>query len=81
MLSAERSGRIQSLYLAAAFETNKHLRMSDSTLLCPGYKQVHEFGADEEYEDEEVEYVTLDLGHIEPTLIPTSTEYCLIVSC
>jgi general transcription factor 3C polypeptide 6 len=55
--------------------------MSDSTLLCPGYKQVHEFDADEEYENEEVEYITLDLGHIEPTLIPASTEYCLIVSC
>lgn len=46
-----------------------------------GYKLVDVFGAQEEYEeDEEVFYVTLDLGVIEPTLVPSSTEYRLIVS-
>ncbi|KAF8193730.1 hypothetical protein BJ912DRAFT_229784 [Pholiota molesta] len=47
--------------------------------LCPGYKQVEAFGPDEEYEDkEEVFYVTLDMGNIEPTLVPSSTSYRLI---
>jgi hypothetical protein len=40
--------------------------MSDFTLLCPRYKQVHEFGADAECENEEVEYVTLDLPLSQP---------------
>jgi general transcription factor 3C polypeptide 6 len=50
--------------------------------LFPGYKQVDSFGPDEEYEleEEEVSYVTLDLGRIEPTLIPSSSTYRLIVS-
>jgi hypothetical protein len=49
--------------------------------LCPGYKQVEAFGPDEEYEDEEeVFYVTLDMGNIEPTLVPSSSSYRLIVS-
>jgi hypothetical protein len=53
---------------------------SDADSLCPGFRQVEEFGPEEEYEDEETFYVTLDLGNIEPTLVPTSTEYRLIVS-
>ena len=49
--------------------------------LCPGYKQVEAFGPEEEYEDEEeVSYVVLDLGNVEPTLVPTSSTYKLIVS-
>ena len=49
--------------------------------LCPGYKQVEAFGLEEEYEDEEeVSYVILDLGNVEPTLVPTSSTYRLIVS-
>ena len=54
--------------------------------LFPGYKHVDAFGADDEYEskdgvvEEEVEYVTLDLGSVEPTLIPSSSAYRLIVS-
>ncbi|THU89627.1 hypothetical protein K435DRAFT_590793, partial [Dendrothele bispora CBS 962.96] len=49
------------------------------TTLVPGYTQVEEFGPDEEYEDEEeVTYVTFDLGSIEPTLIPSSNEYRVI---
>ena len=55
--------------------------------LFPGYKQVEAFGPDEDYEsnngevEEEVEYVTLDLGTVEPTLVPSSSSYRLIVSC
>lgn len=38
------------------------------------------FGPDEEYESgEEVEYVTLDLGTVEPALVPSSSSYRLIV--
>ena len=56
--------------------------LSEHATLCPGYIQVHQFGADEEYESdsEEVLYVTLDLGSVEPTLVPTSVEYRLVVS-
>ncbi|KAI0667383.1 hypothetical protein C8Q78DRAFT_376438 [Trametes maxima] len=50
-----------------------------SPALFPGYKHVEAFGPDEEYEsEEEVEYVTLDLGTIEPTLVPSSSSYRLI---
>jgi len=48
--------------------------------LCPGYKQVEQFGPDDEYEsEEEVSYVTLDLGNVEPTLVPSASSYRLIV--
>ena len=59
--------------------------MSRSTLF-PGFKQVESFGPDEDYEhlengeiEEEVVYVTLDLGQVEPTLVPSSSSYRLIV--
>ena len=48
--------------------------------LFPGYKHVESFGPDAEYEEEEIEYVTLDLGTVEPTLVPSSSAYRLIVS-
>ncbi|KAJ3930475.1 MAG: hypothetical protein NXY57DRAFT_962649 [Lentinula lateritia] len=52
---------------------------SPSVGLCPGYRHVEQFGPDEEYEDEvENFYVTLDLGAVEPTLIPNSSTYRLI---
>lgn len=62
--------------------------MSQSTsTLCPGYTHVSSFGPDEEYEcgedgdiEEEVSYVTLDLGSVEPTLVPSSSGYRIIVS-
>jgi hypothetical protein len=49
--------------------------------LISGYKQVESFGPDEDYldEEEEVSYVTLDLGMVEPTLLPSSSTYRLIV--
>ncbi|KAG5340657.1 hypothetical protein C0989_000912 [Termitomyces sp. Mn162] len=46
--------------------------------LCPGYKHVQTFGPDDDYQDEEVAYLTLDLGSIEPTLVPSSSTYRLI---
>ncbi|KAI0776898.1 hypothetical protein BD413DRAFT_231953 [Trametes elegans] len=55
-----------------------------STSLIPGYKHVETFGDDDEYEqvdgevEEEVEYVTLDLGTVEPTLVPSSSSYRII---
>lgn len=53
-----------------------------ATTLVPGYKQVESFGPDEDYleEEEEVSYVTLDLGVVEPTLLPSTSTYRLIVS-
>ncbi len=64
------------------------MTMSNSSdALIPGYTLVDQFGADDEYECdddgqivEEVEYVTLDLGFVEPTLVPSSSSYRLIVS-
>ncbi|KAJ7629397.1 hypothetical protein DFH06DRAFT_1225586, partial [Mycena polygramma] len=52
--------------------------MAEYTSLCPGYKQVDAFGPDDDYEEEEVTYVTLDLGNVEPTLIPSSSNCRLI---
>ncbi|KAF9221094.1 hypothetical protein BS17DRAFT_712556 [Gyrodon lividus] len=48
--------------------------------LVSGCKQVESFGPDEDYldEEEEVSYVTLDLGMVEPTLLPSSSTYRLI---
>ncbi|KAI0324199.1 hypothetical protein GY45DRAFT_1289295 [Cubamyces sp. BRFM 1775] len=47
--------------------------------MFPGYENVEAFGPDEDYEtEEEIEYVTLDLGTIEPTLVPSSSTYRLI---
>ncbi|KAF8970963.1 hypothetical protein BDZ97DRAFT_1652038 [Flammula alnicola] len=55
--------------------------MAAPSSLCPGYKHVEAFGPHEEYEDEEeVFYVTLDMGNVEPTLVPSSSSYRLIVS-
>jgi len=49
--------------------------------LCPGYTNVEAFGPDEDYEsEEEIHYITLDLGDIEPQLVPSSTTYRLIES-
>lgn len=52
------------------------------TSLCPGYKQVEAFSPDDDYysddNEEDVSYVTLDLGDIEPTLVPSSSTYRLI---
>ena len=46
----------------------------------PGLKEVNSFGPDEDYEgEEETEYITLDLGNIEPALLPNTTTYRLIV--
>ena len=72
--------RLVSLQVAS-----RHKEMSQPALF-PGYKHVEAFGADDEYEskdgvvEEEVEYVTLDLGSVEPTLVPSSSSYRLIVS-
>ena len=59
---------------------------TDAATLLPGYKWVEGFGNDDEYERdengniiEEVEYVTVDLGVVEPTLVPSSSAYRLIV--
>ncbi|KAG2083528.1 hypothetical protein BD769DRAFT_1633148 [Suillus cothurnatus] len=48
---------------------------------CPftGYRQVDFFDPDEEYlSDDEEFYVTLDLGTVEPTLLPSSSTYRLV---
>ncbi|KAF6749158.1 hypothetical protein DFP72DRAFT_893274 [Ephemerocybe angulata] len=49
------------------------------TSLLPGYQQIEEFGPDDEYEgEEEISYITLDLGNVEPTLVPSASGYHLI---
>ncbi|EGN97463.1 hypothetical protein SERLA73DRAFT_184181 [Serpula lacrymans var. lacrymans S7.3] len=52
--------------------------MTPPSSLFPGYRQVEAFGPDDEYSDEEISYVTLDLGNVEPTLVPSSSTYRLI---
>lgn len=53
---------------------------TSSSSLVPGYRYVDAFGPDEDYEEgEEVSYVNLDLGAVEPTLVPSSSTYRLIV--
>jgi hypothetical protein len=53
--------------------------------LAPGFRHVDAFDSDDNYECdeqgeviEEVSYVTLDLGAVEPTLVPSSSTYRLI---
>ncbi|KAL6299170.1 hypothetical protein BKA93DRAFT_742826 [Sparassis latifolia] len=52
--------------------------------LFPTYLQVEAFGPDEDYEqcdgkvEEEEVYVTLDLGAVEPALVPSTSSYRLI---
>ena len=54
--------------------------MSTKQSLFPRHNRVDDFGPDEDYEDgEEASYVTLDLGGTEPTLVPNSSSYRLIV--
>jgi general transcription factor 3C polypeptide 6 len=60
--------------------------MSSDERLAPGFRQVDGFGSDDIYERdengeviEEVSYVTLDLGAVEPTLVPSTSTYRLIV--
>lgn len=54
--------------------------------LAPGFRHVDAFDSDSLYECdengeviEEVSYVTLDLGAVEPTLVPSTSTYRLIV--
>lgn len=60
--------------------------MTSQAALYPGYRQVQSFDLDENYTcgetgevEEEVSYVTLDLGNVEPTLVPSSTTCRLTV--
>jgi len=60
--------------------------MSSDKRLAHGFRQVDSFDSDEYYERdeqgeiiEEISYVTLDLGAVEPTLVPSSSTYRLIV--
>ena len=50
--------------------------------VCPGYNHVEAFSNDEDYyesDEEEVSYITLDLGDVEPQLVPNASTYRLIV--
>ncbi len=49
--------------------------------LCLGYHQVTKFGPGDDYEEEEeIFYVTLELGNVEPALISSCDSYYLVVS-
>ncbi|KAG1864984.1 hypothetical protein DFJ58DRAFT_838723 [Suillus subalutaceus] len=43
-----------------------------------GYRQVDSSGPDEGYLSEDVFYVTVDLGAVEPTLLPSSSTFRLV---
>lgn len=71
------------VWIARICQTSLHSDMPcQAATLVPGYRQVESFGPDEDYldEEEEVSYVTLDLGLVEPTLLPSTSTYRLIVS-
>ncbi|KAK0502472.1 hypothetical protein EDD18DRAFT_1458648 [Armillaria luteobubalina] len=55
------------------FESSTHLTFSLPAMsLCPGYHQVTQFRPEDDYEEEEeIIYITLELGNVEPTLIPS----------
>lgn len=60
--------------------------MNSENRLASGFCQVDAFDTGDKYERdengniiEEVSYVTLDLGAVEPTLVPSSSTYRLIV--
>jgi general transcription factor 3C polypeptide 6 len=60
--------------------------MSSDKRLSTGFRQVDVFDSDDNYERdeqgeiiEEISYVTLDLGPVEPSLVPSSSTYRLIV--
>ena len=60
---------------------NRHAGMPAPTTLCSGFGHVEEFDPNEEYgSGEEVSDVIFDLGNIEPTLVPSSSTYRLIVT-
>ena len=68
---------------ASAIPSGSTSTFTQPTFLCPGYKQVDAFNSSGHYysdDDEDVSYVTLDLGNIEPTLVPSSSTYRLVVS-
>ncbi|KAK0502452.1 hypothetical protein EDD18DRAFT_1100889 [Armillaria luteobubalina] len=47
--------------------------------LCPGYHQVTQFGPDGGYEEEEeITYIALELGNVEPSFIPNCDSYHLV---
>ncbi|KAK0218898.1 hypothetical protein IW262DRAFT_1063085 [Armillaria fumosa] len=46
--------------------------------LCPGYHQVTQFRPDDDYEEIEIFYITLELGNIEPSLILSCESYHLV---
>ena len=48
--------------------------------MLQGYKEVEDFDPDEEYEDEEEEeYITLDLSGIDPALVTSNSQFRLVV--
>jgi len=59
--------------------TNWVLNTNGQSALCPGYRHVENFAEEEaEYEEgEEVFYVTLDMGDLHPTVLPTCSGYRL----
>ena len=75
-----RNDRVPSRITSNHSSRNAIIMSSAPTSLCPGYRLVEEFDHNEEYESgEEISYVTFDLGNIEPTLVPSSSTYRLIV--
>ncbi|KAL5501086.1 hypothetical protein ACEPAH_9473 [Sanghuangporus vaninii] len=60
--------------------TNIPSTSSEAQHLFSGYKYVEQFGPEEDYDDDEVEecYVTLDLGSVDQTLVPSSSSYRLV---
>jgi general transcription factor 3C polypeptide 6 len=74
------------VFRAGSSLTPSTMSSSSEKRLAPGSRQVDAFDPDDKYECdengdviEEISYITLDLGAVEPTLVPSSSTYRLIV--
>lgn len=74
-------GAVTSLTYYHGPQSRLDLRMQAPASVCPGYKHVEAFSNEDDYyeSEEEVSYITLDLGDVEPQLVPSATTYRLIV--
>jgi hypothetical protein len=69
---------------SSASTSSTHAASNDNdggSTLFPGCKHVESFGPDDDYEEGSGEecYVTLDLGSVDQTLVPSSSTYRLVV--
>ena len=89
-LQRDASMNASSLFTTSTNTTiNSSVKISKPQPLFPGCRHVETFSDDGDYEDggqedeetRDESYVTLDLGSVDQTLVPSSSTYRMIVSC